>query len=687
METWVRMLSLEEAFPGRFTAASTYEEKLAFVESRMDIPPDWRFKEGDLKEPGPTAIQCRVLPRIMKRAGRAADGSSNAGRGWSEGECNIVAQGEGGSGKTGAYLTAALLRLDHAVKQPQVVILAHTNALVNGIMRSAHALLPERFKGLVSVQSGSEVMALGVGVSTQAQVVVCLAEQLATLTAGGGARRGPGKTNWSRLATVVLDEADLLLEGNSRPITDFISLQCPAAQLLLFSATFASLQPHFPHWTEDTEWTCGGADWVGQPRDRPYTGALCAQANGKDAEACTACGFPYHGVPPGPLYGCASTRHSTNGKTYCSLFKETDKVRLQRAALQQLLSLDFSHNHAAHTFGSTIMEPVFTQPFQLVKGVMPRKGFCLRSPSGVPLRVRHLKADFSGVVSQSSSSFSSKVHFLAGLLAHFKLAHGVQLKTLVMCQTNPVGERIVHALNQVFKNPDLGQTERKVLWGTRECRDLETHSTAEWASARLVPSRSKDPQVRADNRRQQKENIDAFSVLVEGEGPVLVGTFGTTARGLDIKGLDLVVLWDLPEDNGELDLESCKHAIKRVGRVGQGHSTGVTNQAVLYMVGDNCDPTMPPRDGASYIDLANRQGLVFNLFTSMERIKCRGSEADAAKAFYAATKANLREDDVAPYAAELHKALTESYEEEEAYEGHDAEGRQGDGVEIGRAHV
>ena len=36
--------------------------------------------------------------------------------------------------------------------------------------------------------------------------------------------------------------------------------------------------------------------------------------------------------------------------------------------------------------------------------------------------------------------------FVAGLLAHFKLAHGVQLKTLIMCQTNPVGERNQHGL-------------------------------------------------------------------------------------------------------------------------------------------------------------------------------------------------------------------------------------------------
>ena len=685
LENWVHALSIDSAFPGMYP---TQEQKKAFVLSKMDFPPAWRKGAGLLK-PGPTPIQCKVLPRIMAKVGLGPTGQPLF-PGWSTEEANIVAQGEGGSGKTGAYLSAALLRLRHDLKLPQVVIVAHTNALIDGIMKSARNLLPERFQGLVSVATGAEVLALPARQATTAQVIVCMPGQLAKLTHGGGIKRGPGPTDWRNLTMVVLDEADLLLSVNesAAALHDFIVEQAPAAQRLLFSATYASLQPHFPNWNKASEWVCGGKDFVRS--GRPHTGERCSARMGADTDDCTACGFPFDGVPPGPLYGCPSAVHSTNGgEPYCRYFALTPAVAEQRRYLKQLLSLFFPElsggggGGGAGGQGSTILEPIFTLP-PATRGALPRKCICIRTPSGVPKKVQHIVADFSplstGAVA-SESCFTSKVHFLSGLLWNFAKEQPYHLKTLVMCQENDTALRVMHALRECM--PRVDGVDYTVLSGTRTTKLLE----GDWRDGRLLFAGARDDQAaNAAQREEQRANLTKFS-SADSSATVLVGTYGTIARGLDITGLTLVVLWDMPqshEGGGGPDLDTFKHAIKRVGRETQAST--FDNQTVLYMVGDNSYPGMGDggrrggaagSGGSSSSDcraLALAQKSHFELLCTMERLELR--EVDG-RPFYTAQAANLKGAGLAPLAAELHTVFTEHIDVQAAYQESETEGQQG----------
>jgi len=83
-----------------------------------------------------------------------------------------------------------------------------------------------------------------------------------------------------------------------------------------------------------------------------------------------------------------------------------------------------------------------------------------------------------------------------------------------------------------------------------------------------------------------------------GNRPVMVGTYGQCARGLDIPGLDMVVLWESPSTGfgptSQPDEGSFEHAICRVGRVGQDEGSNSKSWkkscAVIHMLGSSETP-------------------------------------------------------------------------------------------------
>jgi ATP-dependent RNA helicase RhlE len=65
--------------------------------------------------------------------------------------------------------------------------------------------------------------------------------------------------------------------------------------------------------------------------------------------------------------------------------------------------------------------------------------------------------------------------------------------------------------------------------------------------------------------KEQKERIKALSEFQEGKFNVLIAT-DITARGIDVKGVDYVINYDLPEDP--------ENYVHRIGRTGRGRDRG-----------------------------------------------------------------------------------------------------------------
>ncbi len=68
---------------------------------------------------------------------------------------NLIAQSKNGSGKTGTYVIGSLLRLDLAVKKPQVLVLAHTRELANqitGVYEGAAKYMNVKIQNIVDLK-------------------------------------------------------------------------------------------------------------------------------------------------------------------------------------------------------------------------------------------------------------------------------------------------------------------------------------------------------------------------------------------------------------------------------------------------------------------------------------------------------------------------------------------------------
>ena len=112
----------------------------------------------------------------------------------------MIAQSKNGSGKTGAFVIGSLLRLDPAVKKPQVIVFGHTRELVNqiaGVYAQAVKHAPE-YKVTNLVEEGAK--------NPKAQIIVTTLGKLKSNL------QGKFKIDLSALRCVVIDEADFFFE-------------------------------------------------------------------------------------------------------------------------------------------------------------------------------------------------------------------------------------------------------------------------------------------------------------------------------------------------------------------------------------------------------------------------------------------------------------------------------------------
>ena len=139
-----------------------------------------------------------------------------------------------GSGKTGCFAVAALQSVNPSVEGTQVIILSPTKLLteqtfnvVSGLAKGMGVTV-EMLHGDVQLKT-----------PTSAQVVVGTAGKLAKATT---AQRGKTLVNPKSVHMLVLDECDDLMQGSSFVEVHKVRQKCPKAQVLLFGASFASLE-------------------------------------------------------------------------------------------------------------------------------------------------------------------------------------------------------------------------------------------------------------------------------------------------------------------------------------------------------------------------------------------------------------------------------------------------------------
>ena len=162
----------------------------------------------------PTQIQEEVIPEVL------------AGK-------DVVGQSATGTGKTLAFLLPLFQKIDHARRDTQAIVLAPTHELAMQIFREAQ---------LLADNSGLPVTsAVIIGDVNIARQIDRLKERPHLLVGSSGRileliqKR---KINAQTVKTIVLDEADRLLDDNHRvSATAIIKATQKDRQLLLFSAT------------------------------------------------------------------------------------------------------------------------------------------------------------------------------------------------------------------------------------------------------------------------------------------------------------------------------------------------------------------------------------------------------------------------------------------------------------------
>jgi superfamily II DNA/RNA helicase len=113
---------------------------------------------------------------------------------------DLIAQSKNGSGKTGAFVIGSLIRVDPAIKKPQVIVFGHTRELVNqiaAVYAKAVAHAPD-YKVTNLVGEGAK--------DPKAQIIVTTLGKLKS------SLQGKFKIDLSGLRCVVIDEADFFFE-------------------------------------------------------------------------------------------------------------------------------------------------------------------------------------------------------------------------------------------------------------------------------------------------------------------------------------------------------------------------------------------------------------------------------------------------------------------------------------------
>ncbi|MDR3075604.1 MAG: DEAD/DEAH box helicase [Candidatus Methanoplasma sp.] len=147
--------------------------------------------------------------------------------------CDMFAQAQTGTGKTGAYGSIALGLTKPGRKDPSVLVLVPTRELANQIYDEMYKL--SKYTG-----HRSAVVYGGVGIEKQigklrkgTDIVIATPGRLKDLI-------GRNEANLSRISMVVLDEADRMLDMGFAKDLNFILGRVPSGrQTLLFSATMS----------------------------------------------------------------------------------------------------------------------------------------------------------------------------------------------------------------------------------------------------------------------------------------------------------------------------------------------------------------------------------------------------------------------------------------------------------------
>ncbi|WP_417658537.1 ATP-dependent RNA helicase DbpA [Pseudidiomarina sp.] len=146
---------------------------------------------------------------------------------------DVVVQAETGSGKTAAFALGILSKLDLSHFAPQALVLCPTRELAEQVA--------EAIRGLAKAMANVKVLTLCGGVPARAQVASL--EHGAHVLVGTPGRildhLSQSRIDFSKLHTLVLDEADRMLEMGFQDDLNAIVTKTPATrQSLLFSATY-----------------------------------------------------------------------------------------------------------------------------------------------------------------------------------------------------------------------------------------------------------------------------------------------------------------------------------------------------------------------------------------------------------------------------------------------------------------
>ena len=181
---------------------------------QLGLKPELTAVLAELGFERPTEIQAKALPLLL------------AGR-------DLVGQSKTGSGKTLAFALPLLQKIDVALRRPQALVLCPTRELAVQVAREIRRL-------------GRRLPGLSVAVLTGGQPV---GAQVPALRMGAHIAVGtPGRVldhlkraslDLSRAATVVLDEADRMLDmGFEEQMQEILAVLPAKRQTMLFSATF-----------------------------------------------------------------------------------------------------------------------------------------------------------------------------------------------------------------------------------------------------------------------------------------------------------------------------------------------------------------------------------------------------------------------------------------------------------------
>ena len=160
----------------------------------------------------PTPVQAALIPKALEGL-------------------DVIAQAKTGTGKTAAFLIPLMERCDPEIRQPQALILAPTRELVQQVHAEAQRLIGERDIRLALIYGGTTYHTQTKQLDSGAQIVVGSPGRVMDLLQQGRIRP-------ELIRTVVLDEADQMLDIGFRPQLERILRRMPSPrQTLLLSAT------------------------------------------------------------------------------------------------------------------------------------------------------------------------------------------------------------------------------------------------------------------------------------------------------------------------------------------------------------------------------------------------------------------------------------------------------------------